>query len=147
MFSLSLSSLGISGNFLGKIFKAVRLDLITLPSGNTRVEDLIHLFKSSSFGLVCEEKHGNGGEGIEGSEDEVSLVFDVLQHGRDCIGQSKVESPVAGGSKGNSLCTNIGREDLSWVCPRDRSPRGCEPKDKQCKVNQYTRQQKDNCKR
>jgi len=74
-----------------------------------------------SLGLVGSQKHMDRSSSVESPEHKVCLVLDVVQHGRNCVSQGKVESPVARSRKGNRFRTYICGKDFSGIGPRNRA--------------------------
>ena len=71
----------------------------------------------------------NQSETIEGSKDHVHLPVNRSEKRWDGESKSTVPSPVGSGGKGHSLGTDLEGVDLSWVGPRDGTPRGSEGSD------------------
>jgi len=65
------------------------------------------------------KEHVNCGSSVKRTEDKVSLVLDMIQHGGNCVSQCEVECPVARGGKGNRFSTNICGKDFRGIGPRD----------------------------
>jgi len=73
------------------------------------------------LGFMGSQEHMDCSSSVEGTKDKISLVLDMIQHGGNCVSKCKVESPVAGGGKGNCFSTDICGKDLGGVGPRHRA--------------------------
>jgi len=61
---------------------------------------------------------------VEGSENHVHLPVDLPEERGHTEGKSHVPGPVRCRGERDGLSTNLSREDLRWIGPRDRAP-GC----------------------
>ena len=66
---------------------------------------------------------------VEGSKNHIHLPVDRSEKRWNGESKSTVPSPVGSGGKGHSLSTDLEGVDLSWVSPRDGTPRGSEGSD------------------
>lgn len=85
-------------------------------------EEEIHFLKSALVGLRVQGPHHGKGDEIGGGEDVVRLFIESLEHD----GAEECEPAIAHGPADNTpsvtLSTNLEREDLSRVEPRDGKP-------------------------
>ena len=71
----------------------------------------------------------NQSAAVEGSKDHVHLPVNRSEERWHGESKGTVPSPVGSGRKRHSLGTDLEGEYLSWVSPRDRTPRGSESSD------------------
>lgn len=92
---------------------------INFPSGEemSLSEDLLDFFECTLGGFWETEEDVDTGSEVECAEDEVGLVGDAGETGRNGPCESEVEEPVGGGGDGDSFGTNSHGEDFGWVGP------------------------------
>ena len=84
-------------------------------------EDVLDLLECTPSGLGEAEQDVDERSEVEGTENEVGLVGNGGQAGRDGPSKGEVEEPVGSGGDGDGLSTDAHGEDLSRVRPRDRA--------------------------
>ena len=82
---------------------------VDLPRGEDvpLLEDLLDLLERAADGLGVHEEDVDARGGVEGREDEVRLVRDVLEAGRHSVREGEVEEPVGRGGERDGLAADF----------------------------------------
>lgn len=71
------------------------------------LEDLLDLLERAANGLGVHKEDVDARGGVEGREDEVRLVRDVLEAGRHGVREGEVEEPVGRGGERDGLAADF----------------------------------------
>ena len=82
---------------------------VDLPRGEDvpLLEDLLDLLERAADGLGVHEEDVDARGGVEGREDEVRLVRDVLEAGRHGVREGEVEEPVGRRGERDGLAADL----------------------------------------
>lgn len=88
--------------------------------GNLAKQD-VHVLQRAALGLFEEEEHKGAHGHTEDAKHDEGLPADVVDSRRRDFGNDKVEQPLRGGSKSDTVLAKTGREDLErWTVSVDR---------------------------
>lgn len=107
---------------LHDLLECLPADTAIHPPGCERIalrEDLLDLFKRASSRLWKHEENVDECAKVEDAEDEIGLVSDGGETGRDGPRKGKVEQPVRRRRQGDCLCAHTHRENLCGIGPRN----------------------------